>query len=284
MPPSGGSSSTTTVQELSPEQQELLALVLPEATNISQNPPQQFPGSQITPFNPLQLLAQQLTLGQAQQGSNLSNITDSAAAGQQFLLGPALFPETNPALQQAIEAATRPITEAFSQQVLPNIRGGAVTAGQLGGSRQGIAEGLASQAAFRQIGDTAAGVANQGFQSGLDAFTRALFAAPQNAQLALLPAQLTSLVGQQQQSMEQALLTEEANKFVIDQLIPFNVAQQIAGLAFGVPGGSLTSTSSGGGSTSTAQGVLGGAAAGAALFPANPLIGGAVGALAGLLF
>ena len=55
-------STTTTIQELSPEQQRLIGLVIPEAERIIQNPPQLFPGSQIAPLDPLQLLAQQNVL------------------------------------------------------------------------------------------------------------------------------------------------------------------------------------------------------------------------------
>ncbi len=55
----GGESRTVTTQELSPEQQELLSLVIPEARRFVTNPPQQFPGSTVAPFTPNQLAAQQ---------------------------------------------------------------------------------------------------------------------------------------------------------------------------------------------------------------------------------
>ncbi len=280
---SGGTSRTVTQQELSPEQRELLSFVIPEARRFAQNPPQQFPGSAIAPFTPNQLGAQQSALSQA-FGGNLSQIVDATSRAQQFALGPVLFPESNPALRAATEAAVRPITEQFTQSVLPNIRQGAVTAGGIGGSRQGIAEGGASQAFLRQVGDTSGKLQSEAFGQGLDLFGRALFAAPGSAQLALLPTQIQEAVGLQQQQMNQRLLSEEERKFVNKQLIPFSVAQQIAQLAFGFPGGPATSTTSFDGSSSLGgfQGALGGASLGTAL--GGPGLGTGLGALAGLLF
>ncbi|KKL95600.1 hypothetical protein LCGC14_1852930 [marine sediment metagenome] len=87
-----GESRTVTTQELSPEQQQLLSLVIPEARKFVQNPPQQFPGSAIAPFTPNQLGAQQSALSQAFSG-NVGQVSDAAAQAQQFALGPVLFPE-----------------------------------------------------------------------------------------------------------------------------------------------------------------------------------------------
>ena len=278
-----GESRTVTTQELSPEQQQLLSLVIPEARKFVQNPPTQFPGSAIAPFTPNQLGAQQSALSQA-FGGNVGQVSDAAAQAQQFALGPVLFPESNPALQAATQAAIRPITEQFTQSVLPNIRQGAITAGGFGGSRQGIAEGAASQAFLRQVGDTSAEIQSEAFGQGLDLFGRALFAAPGTAQLGLLPTQIQEAVGLQQQQQQQRLLTEEAQRFVNAQLIPFAAAQDVAGLAFGFPGGQATSTTSSTGASGAnpIQSALGGASLGLALSAGNP-IGAGLGALAGIL-
>lgn len=60
---------------------------------------------------------------------------------------------TNPYLQDQTNAITRTATDNLRQNILPNIGGGAVAAGGYGGSRQGIAEGLA-------IGQTNQGISN----------------------------------------------------------------------------------------------------------------------------
>lgn len=250
---SGGgtqTSTSTTTQELSPQQQQLLGLVIPEATRFVQNPPTQFPGSAIAPFNPLQEQAQQAAVqtatdflpGQLQNAFNASN----------FLLGPSLSPESNPALQRATEAAIRPITQAFETNVLPNIRSNAITAGGFGGSRQGVAEGLASESALRAIGDTSANVQNQAYQQGLQAMVQALSLQPQLATSAFLPSTALGGVGTQLQQMSQAQLSEAANRYLTEQILPFSAAQEVASLAFGLPGGTASTTGTGtasGGST-----------------------------------
>lgn len=288
--PSNTTSTTTTTQELSPEQRRLLKPVIPIAEEFVKNPPQQYPGSAIAPFDPLQQQAQQAYLAAAAPGSSFGNFIDQTQAGNQFLLGPVLYPQSNPALQSATEAAIRPITQNFTQSVLPNIRGGATGAGQYGGSRQGIAEGLASQSYLRQVGDTSAQLQSEAYGQGLDAFTRALYAAPQTAQLSLLPPQIQEAVGLQRQQQAQQQLSETVSKFVNEQIIPFAAAQDVAALAFGIGGGSATATSTGNapvGQTSPFQGALGGAGLGATVGSAIPGVGTAlgagIGALAGLL-
>lgn len=334
----GQTSTTTTTQELSPEQQRLMKLVIPTAEQFIQNPPTLFgtggtitnpefsslqqeiagletqlqgtsqfetgftgvggrdrearqrvvnpefaslqnqlsalqarlaglpetlpggePRSAIQPFDPLQLQAQENLLALAGPGGGLPALTEQAGEASQFLLGPVLFPESNPALAAATEAAIRPLTEQFQNVILPGIRGEAITAGAFGGSRQGIAEGLAAQGLTRQTGDITASIQADAFQQSLDAMTRALFAAPSTAQLQFLPTAATGAVGAQRQQMEQALLSEEAQRFISEQLIPFATAQDVAALAFGIPGGSVTSTSElgggGGGGLGSALGI-----------------------------
>lgn len=285
----------------------------------------------------------QLTPEQARMLTQRSDPTINAA--QNFLLGPVMSPETNPALRSAIDAAVRPLSEQFTQTVLPNIRQGAITAGQFGGSRQGVAEDAASRDFLRQVGDTSASLSNEAFKANLgalvqgfgtaanreanqaqtmvqllnneiqrkgidvnavtqtvgnllqsqaaqesirtgaltttmqsllqseatrlgistDAMTNA-FATMMNSETQrggieanaaigtianfpdllnamMLPAQAVEAVGTQQQQQQQALLSEQAQRFMAEQLLPFSVAQDIAALAFGIPGGSTTTTS-----------------------------------------
>ena len=240
----GGQPSTTvTTQELSPEQKRLLDLVIPEAEKIIKSPPTLFPGSTIAPLDPLQAQAQQQTLDLVGAGSPIDQLINATVGGTGFLTGGSvLFPESNPALRAAVEGAVRPLTESFENVILPGIRQGAITAGGFGGSRQGIAEGLASQGLLRQIGDTTAKLESEAFQTSLDAMVKALFAAPQTAQLPFVQPGAVEAVGTQRQLRAQAQLSEEAQRFLSEQLIPFATAQDVAALAFGFPGGKVTST------------------------------------------
>lgn len=294
----GGQSTTTTVQELSPEQRALIEPVIPIARNYLANPPRMFPGTGIAGFNPMQMQAQQMTMDAAnnmlptlnripqqynqlmgqipgQQQATQTQFNKSLAAmqpGLNFLTsGRVLHPGSNPALRGAIDAATRPAIQSFREQVLPGITQESLGAGGFGGTRQGIAEGLASRGLQQTVADTGASMSNTNYQAGLQAMVGGLGAANQQQanitdqgrlglaaqQLmghmmgnagnimsqTLLPAQLTESVGKQNQAMQQAQLSEQVQKFISEQMIPFSVAQDVASMAFGMPGGSTKSTS-----------------------------------------
>jgi hypothetical protein len=284
----GGGTDTatnTSQQLLSPQQQELLGSVVPVAKGFVDQPPVQFPGSAIAGFNPEQLAAQNLATTTA--STTIPAAINNQLAAQNFLLGPNLDPANNPALAKATDAAIRPITENFQEYVLPGIRSGAIQAGQLGGSRQGVAEGIASRNYLRQLGDTSASFQNIAYGQNLDATTKALLASPGIIQGTLLPSQVLSGVGDVRAGKEQALLTEQAQRFVNEQTLPFAAAQDVASLAFGIGGGSATSQSiSPTPRTSPIAGALGGGTLGYLLGNAinqqsGGGIGGTLGALAG---
>lgn len=67
-------------------------------------------------------------------------------------------------LDPVIANAQRRLGEQFNEQVLPGIRGGAMSAGQYGSSRQGIAEGLAARGLGYAMGDMSANLYNQAYQ------------------------------------------------------------------------------------------------------------------------
>lgn len=284
----GSPTSTTTVErELAPEQRQLLNAVIPIAEQTLNRGVKLYPGSAIATQNPYETQAQSAAVNLA--GNLLPQMTAETIANQSFLQSGQAGTIANPALQAAINSAVAPIVDNYTQQVLPSIRGGAISAGGLGGSRQGIAEGLASQALFRSMGETAAPIANEAFLRGLQAQTTALGLAPQTAQMSLLPANVLSGVGQQQRQFEQAKLTEEAQRYITDQLLQFELAKQVAGLAFGIPGGSTTTTASAfipKPESNPLMGGLGGAMTGAsigsAFGPWGAAIGGVGGGLIGL--
>lgn len=248
-------STSTTTQELSPEQKKLMALVIPSAEKFIASPPTLYGPSTVQGFDPLQTQAQQNVLNLAAPGSSLNNYVDSAVGGSQFLTsGSVLSPGNNPALQQSINSAIQPLLDNFTNKVLPSIRSGAVAAGGFGGSRQGIAEGLASQGLSQEVGRVSSGMANQNYQSGLSAMSSALLGANKIASLPFISSKILGAVGQQRQQVEQAKLNEQAKKFMAAQLIPFSTAQDVAAMAFGMPGGSVQSKSTYGSSGSSGGG------------------------------
>jgi hypothetical protein len=92
-----------------------------------------------------------------QQGGNMGGVRDSAIPQQGGNMGgvrgaaPVNMPqwsnyqgyEANPYLAQQAGAISQNATRALNEQMLPGVRSEAIAAGGFGGSRQGIAEGLA---------------------------------------------------------------------------------------------------------------------------------------------
>lgn len=285
-PPAQTTTTSTQTVELSPEQKKLLQLAIPKAETFGEQGLTLPTESGIAGFDPLQLAAQGDLLTLAAPGSALNDTISNASLANNFALGPLLFPSTNPALRDATAGAVRPIIEAFTQSVLPNIRGGAQLAGQPGSSRQGVAEGIATGSLLRQVGDTAAGIQSKAFGQGLDTFIKGLALAPQTAQLQTLPSTLTDIIGANRQGLAQAKLTEEQGKFFNEQLLDLTVAQELAKLAGTFGGGSTIGTVTQptgvvGGSGSSFGSALSGASLG---FNIGGPTGAVLGGIGGLIF
>jgi hypothetical protein len=190
----------------------------------------------------------------------------------------------DPAMSSYIEAAQRPLYQNLTEQVLPNVRGGAVTAGGFGGSRQGIAEGLAAGKTAQAAGDVGATIAGQQYgtnvgalqnryntnisadqaryatnvgaeqnrldlmqrakQGDITALTQLLALTPTVQQSQVQPAITTSAVGDIQQQQNQAQLGSQIAGFNYDQLAPFLQSKELLSLLQGMPGGTTTNTGS----------------------------------------
>lgn len=279
---SGGGSTTTTMQKLAPEQSQVLKMLMPTFKDFA-NPataPGPYQGPRLAGMTPAQAMAQQMQMSAAT--GNVGDATNQALGNLNFFSsGSAMDVNRNPALQGAVDAAVRPITQQYQNTVLPGIRGDAVQSNMFGSSRQGVAEGLASDAYMRQVGDTAANIVNPAYQAGLDATSRSLAFAPSVLQSGFAPAQAVSQVGSQQQAQQQADYDVQLQKYIEEQYLPLMHAREIAGIIFGMPMGG-TVTSSGGGGGGGLMGGLGGAATGAGLGSmVMPGIGTGIGAILG---
>jgi len=210
----------------------------------------------------------------------------------QFGLTDVMDVSRNPYLSNAIDAAVRPITQDYLDPngVFGRLRGEAVQQGGYGtSSRQALSEGIAAGRYAQTIGDTAAGMANQGYQSGLDTFSRVLGLTPQTMQAMQSPVNLLSAVGAQRENLAQLQEDYNANARLWDMNAEWTPLQNWANIVFGAGSGGSTSSSQGG----TPQrnpivGAIGGAASGYALATAakmgNPIIGAVGGAILGGLF
>jgi hypothetical protein len=258
----GSSTQTqTTTAKPSTEQQQLINAGLPFA--------QQFAGqggvhmsstAPIAGFDPAQLTGQAMALGAVptQQG-----VVGSAAQGNQFLSsGAALDPASNPSLAATIRAAMTPLEQNFNENVLPGIRGAAVGAGGYGGSREGIAEGIASRGLEQAEGTAATNIAYQNYQDALNAMTKAQATSPEVAAEQTLPGQTYSGVGDVRQALQNALLGYGFTSDMFNQMSPLTTAEALLPLSAQIPGGTTTSTGTGTNTMSPMQAAIGLLAAG----------------------
>ena len=232
----GGGSTTQTVKyELTPAQEEMVAMAQPYAQEFANQGLFIPEGSFIAPFTGLQQQGQQMAVDIAQGPQ--TDIAQTAAQSSQWLMENAADPMSNPALINAIEASQRPIWDQLTREVLPQVRSGATQAGQYGSSRQGIAEGIAISDAEQKAFDESSKIMNEAYKTGMDAAVKSLGVAPMVSDLALAPARTVSSVGDVQRELEQSLLEEQLGKITQEQLLPATVARELVTLASGSPGG-----------------------------------------------
>ena len=211
----GGSQSTTSTNiNYSPEEAARRAQVMDEATRVYgatqgtiANSP--YPGSVPVGASGDTLAAQDMTRGvvgatqaalpaaagmQQQAAGQLgtmqgavgsanawnSGINASTAQAMQYGLNGAMDVQNNPYLQQAMQAAITPITQSYTDPggVMSGIRTNAESTGQYGGSRQGIAEGVAAGRYAQAIGDATAKIGSDAYAKGQDTFSKTLGTMP----------------------------------------------------------------------------------------------------------
>ena len=274
---SGGSSSTTSTKvEIPPEFAPYLygsSGVLPDTQSL-------YKSGQLSPVptkSATTTTAQNMALDTANQLQNTwlpqfqSLYNDMS--NQQQLSG-------SQQLTDAMNAASADLKSQYANVTNPTIEDAALSAGQFGGSRQGIAEGLAKSELDKNILNTNAqlqyGALAQDVQNTLAGQQLAGSYSATLADLMQAPATLYSQVGNAQDTYADAVNAAPAANLI-------NYSEIIRSM---LPGTNSATTTSGGG-TSTAKSVLGGAASGAAMGsmfgPWGTTIGAGVGGLAGLL-
>lgn len=174
--------------------------------------------------------------------------------------------------QDVISASTRPIQEQLMRYAIPSTQDSAIAAGQLGSSRQGIAEGLARSDANNQMGDIASRIAFGALQEQLAGERMALQFSPQLMQMMGMPTTLLSELGQNEEYYDLESRSGQSRNL-----------QSLAALLQGfIPGANTTQTQT---AAKTGNEKLGGALSGASMGssfgPWGAAIGGLLGAMAG---
>jgi hypothetical protein len=198
----------------------------------------------------------------------------------------------NPALDGAIDAASRDVTRNLSEVQLPGIARGADANGNLNSSRTGIAEGIAMRGAADRVGDIGATMRNDAYQNGLNLSEQARstnqgdYLNAQNQAGALSDRAISqgyggisggqglyydnmdaaAAAGGLQQQDQQGNLDEAFMKWQGQDQRPWELLNKYQGAITGAGSYPSTTASSGGGFGGAVQGALGGAAAGLGLY------------------
>lgn len=212
-----------------------------------------------------------------------------SSLGQQGQTAAGAFLNANPFQAQMMQAATRPLEQAFSQQVLPGISSLFSKSGRLGSGAMERALGTATEGYGRALGDITANIAGAQFQQERGLQQQAQLAQAALAQAApsiygqqFLPAQALGQVGAQQEAIAAQPLQEQMARFQFGQQLPYQQLQGYLSSVYGSPMGSYgTQTTQQPLYQNRTTGALGGALAGGlggyALGQAFPAIGGALG-------
>lgn len=212
-----------------------------DAQNIyKQGAPGYFPGQTVAPMSGYTSQAYQSMANRAQNGNPLMG----QAGGElsKILGGGYLDPNNNPGFQGALSAAIRPITNAFSSEVMPGIDSNFSSSGRYGSGLQGQAYSDANQDLARGIGDVSSNMAfnNYGMERGN--MMTGLGMAPQFAANDYRDISMLGLAGQGMDEYNQSLIDADKARYDYNANKDMNWLQNYVGLLGGAPQAGQTST------------------------------------------
>jgi len=237
----GGGSTTTTNNDPWGGVQPSLINAYGKTDQLLNDPLSFYGGRTYANFDPLQEQGMQ-------QGLNYANNVIAPGAEnyqntlQQYMNAP-LNIANDPAVQAMMAANQSNASDWLTREALPSTRTGAVAAGQLGGSRQGIAEGLA-------VGEATKALTNANAQTMLGAYGTAAGLAgnagqmfPGAMQMGLTPYDYMQGVGAQYQGMDQRGIDEAMARYYYPEQSLWDKLAQASGIYAGTAGfGSGSST------------------------------------------
>lgn len=238
----GGSSSTTTTQPWS-GQEPYLTDVMQQAQSLEGTPLQQYSGETVAGFTPEQTLAQDLTTQRALTGNPL--LGQAQQLTSDTLQGKYLDPNSNPWLEKSFQSAAGDVTNKFLQTTMPEIKKAAIGAGAYGGSRQGVAEGIASTGLQDELGKVATGIYSPAYTQERSLMGQAATQAPALAEADYTDISKLAGVGEEKQGMQQSLDDAAKQAYQFTQTEPWNRLGMYSNLVSGGQGGTTAGTYSG---------------------------------------
>lgn len=277
----GGSQQSTTTTAPWEAQQPYLRAGFEQAYQLSKKPAQMYQGDLIAGKTDADTQAENYLSSYAgtlagQSDQNLNALNWATGAGN-------LDVGNNQYVQGQMAANTNRLYQDFGDKTVPALRSNFGQAGQIGSSRQGIAEGLAAQGVSRAAADSNAQILGDAYGNALGAYSSALAQAPALMQAGVLPGTLLGTVGQSQRGFTQDQIDQDAARWDFQQNEEQARLNQFLSQVGGNFGGTTTSTIPGR-SGSLLGGLAGGALTGLGATKGNPIgiLGGALlGGLAG---
>jgi len=203
------------------------------------------------------------------------------------------FLQGNPYQQQMVEAATRPLVQQYSNQVLPGIASLYSKSGRYGSGAMQNALGQATEQYGRALGDVSANIVGTQYdqerarqQQAMMGLTNLAQAAPGIYAQQYLPSQQLAQVGQQREAIAMQPLSEAMQRYSFQQQLPYQQLSGYLSSVYGSPTASYGSTTQNM-STNPTVGAIGGALGGGLLGSAVgsafgfPGLGAGLGALGG---
>lgn len=196
-------------------QKPFIEFGLEEAKKYYNDPRTYYEGSTVVPFSPLTKEAMTNIETRAREGSTL--VTDAQKQIEDTMAGNYLDPATNPYLTSAMDAATRPMREAFTQDTMPSINAAFSSAGRYGSGLQGNMQARAAEDYLQAVGDVGSKMAYSNYADERDRQDSATRVAPAFAELDYLGSDRLGQLGAVNEAMAANELQEDIDRYNFTQ-------------------------------------------------------------------
>ena len=211
------SSESKSQTQVDPMRRDQVIALSDQLFGLSQQPFEMFPDQMYAGQDPLQ--AEALGMQEA-YARGLGGMVDPAMQAWGSMLS-APDVANNPYVQGMLDQQQRLAGRNLAENIMPAIQSGAIGAGQLGSSRQGVAEGIAARGTQEALLNQAAQTQMDAYRMGLGQQQFGLGATGQMMGLGQMPAQILSGVGAERRAEDQLALDEEMRRFQFEQDEPW---------------------------------------------------------------
>lgn len=241
----GGQSSTTVATPWSGVQPYLEDAYSRLDAAHNAGPPEFFPGSTVAPTDPATIAALDRMQGRAESGSPL--VTASQDQLTRTMAGDYLS-DGNPYFRQAVDAAARPLTERFQEQVLPGIDTRFSQAGRTGSGAHAGAVTNAAQDYMTSLADMSGNLAYRNYGDERNRQVQGMLFAPQLAQQDYADLERLGYVGGVREQYGQNDIDAALQRWNYEQRAPFDWTSEYIANLQSAPWNQSTQASGGGGS------------------------------------